>query len=234
MAISNERPLVVGIDGTEAGLRALDWAADQAAQRGWPLRLVNVFQPEVSDLPTRDPDDLGDPATTSAGVLAAAVEHLGRRAADLDGATVSRPGSPVTVLLDELADGRMLVIGRRGGGGFAARLLRSTSLACSVRATRPVVVVPAGASVAATTDVVLGVQALGGEDSAIALAFDHASAMHSRLVVVHAWEDMRYAPEARTLLTHRARAGTAQATRVAEASPHGERSTLTSRSTSFW
>ena len=105
------------------------------------------------------------------------------------------------------------------GAGVASlhRLLRSTSLACSVRATRPVVVVPAGASVAATTDVVLGVQALGGEDSAIALAFDHASAMHSRLVVVHAWEDMRYAPEARTLLTHRARAGTAQATRVAEA-----------------
>ncbi|MEU9383029.1 universal stress protein, partial [Streptomyces sp. NPDC048279] len=33
-------PLVVGVDGSESSLRAVDWAADEAALRGAPLRLV--------------------------------------------------------------------------------------------------------------------------------------------------------------------------------------------------
>ncbi|EKX67468.1 universal stress protein, partial [Streptomyces ipomoeae] len=35
-----ELPLAVGVDGSEAGMRAVDWAADEAALRGLPLRLV--------------------------------------------------------------------------------------------------------------------------------------------------------------------------------------------------
>jgi nucleotide-binding universal stress UspA family protein len=35
-----DRPVVVGVDGSEPGLRAVDWAADEAALRGLPLRLV--------------------------------------------------------------------------------------------------------------------------------------------------------------------------------------------------
>ncbi|MFI1030046.1 universal stress protein [Streptomyces sp. NPDC020951] len=33
-------PIVVGVDGSEPSLRAVDWAADEAALRGAPLRLV--------------------------------------------------------------------------------------------------------------------------------------------------------------------------------------------------
>ncbi|GHC47515.1 hypothetical protein GCM10010309_02500 [Streptomyces violaceochromogenes] len=35
-------PLVAGVDGSEPSLRAVDWAADEAALRGVPLRLVNA------------------------------------------------------------------------------------------------------------------------------------------------------------------------------------------------
>lgn len=35
-----ELPLVVGVDGSEPSLRAVDWATDEATLRGVPLRLV--------------------------------------------------------------------------------------------------------------------------------------------------------------------------------------------------
>ena len=47
------RSLVVGLDGSESALVALDWAAAEAAERNWPLRLVNAFlsrTPEVAYL----------------------------------------------------------------------------------------------------------------------------------------------------------------------------------------
>lgn len=36
-------PLVSGVDGSESSLRAVDWAADEAALHGLPLRLVYAF-----------------------------------------------------------------------------------------------------------------------------------------------------------------------------------------------
>lgn len=38
-----ELPLVVGVDGSEPSLRAMDWAVDEAARHGLPLRLVHAF-----------------------------------------------------------------------------------------------------------------------------------------------------------------------------------------------
>ncbi|WP_159062512.1 universal stress protein, partial [Streptomyces caniscabiei] len=38
--MSRDLPVVVGVDGSEPSLRAVDWAADEAALRGAPLRLV--------------------------------------------------------------------------------------------------------------------------------------------------------------------------------------------------
>ncbi|QIY53570.1 universal stress protein [Streptomyces sp. RPA4-5] len=35
-----EHPLVVGIDGSDSAFRALEWAADEAALHGLPLRVV--------------------------------------------------------------------------------------------------------------------------------------------------------------------------------------------------
>ena len=35
--------VVVGVDGSDTALRAVRWAADEAARRGAPLRLVTAF-----------------------------------------------------------------------------------------------------------------------------------------------------------------------------------------------
>lgn len=57
-------PLVVGVDGSEAGLWAADWAADEAALHGLELRIVHaslweryegpVFPP-APEVPTEHP-----------------------------------------------------------------------------------------------------------------------------------------------------------------------------------
>ena len=36
------RPIVVGADGSEESLRAVDWATSEAARRAVPLRIVTV------------------------------------------------------------------------------------------------------------------------------------------------------------------------------------------------
>ncbi|MFB7510384.1 universal stress protein, partial [Streptomyces broussonetiae] len=37
-----ERPLVVGVGGSDSSLQAVDWAADETARHGLPLRLVHA------------------------------------------------------------------------------------------------------------------------------------------------------------------------------------------------
>jgi nucleotide-binding universal stress UspA family protein len=37
--------IVVGIDGSDAGVRAAQWAVDEAVSRDVPLRLVHITEP---------------------------------------------------------------------------------------------------------------------------------------------------------------------------------------------
>ncbi len=187
---STNPPLVVGIDGSDHGLRATDWAAATAVTRRWPIRLVNVFAPYVP-LPAGPPARLAvvDPEGTSAAQLEVARAHLELYWPTIDVAVVPREGSTSTVLLDELDRGRMLVLGRRGMGRFAALLAGSTSLACAARARGTVVVVPMSYVAGSTTGrVVVGVDGSDRGESAIELAFAEASSRGGRLDVVHAWE----------------------------------------------
>ncbi|WP_448316081.1 universal stress protein, partial [Streptomyces sp. CO7] len=54
-------PLVVGVDGSEQSLGAVDWAADEAALRGLPLRLVHASLWERYEGPALA-EELGGPA----------------------------------------------------------------------------------------------------------------------------------------------------------------------------
>jgi nucleotide-binding universal stress UspA family protein len=44
-----EQPLVVAVDGSAPSLLAVDWAVDEVARLGLPLRLVHAFVPDESD-----------------------------------------------------------------------------------------------------------------------------------------------------------------------------------------
>lgn len=129
-APSPER-VVVGVDGSEASLRALAWAVSQARLSGATLVPLSVVA---------NGDHADQEAERSS--LRAAAEAAG---SGLDRPVLVEPhvrschASPE--LIAAAAEADLLVIGSRGRGGFASLLLGSTSSQVAGHATRPVVVV---------------------------------------------------------------------------------------------
>ncbi len=140
--------VVVGVDGSEHGDAALQFAAEEAALRGASLRIVCAWQ-----IPTGAtmsvgliPGLLQSFADEAEGIVQAAVA----RAKTLQPSVCSEPraveGHPGSVLLDEAQSAILLVVGSRGRGEFAGMLLGSVSHQVLQHAPCPVVVVPKGAA----------------------------------------------------------------------------------------
>jgi nucleotide-binding universal stress UspA family protein len=126
--------IVVGIDGSDDGQRALAWAVEEARTRRAILEVVHAWELMASD--TMSPD----PAGSASGVLARSLSDV-----DTDGVEVHPllvEGRPVPTLVRAAAEADLLVVGSRGRSGIAAVILGSVSSACVHYATCPVVVVP--------------------------------------------------------------------------------------------
>ena len=181
-------PIIAGTDGSEDSLRAVEWAAREAALRDAPLRIVSVpaFPPRMAP----DPADL----QTIAGLLhkaarqamATAAERAAEMSSGLAIDTELRPGPPAQALVEAARHASMLVVGSRGAGGFAALALGSVSRYVATHSPVPVVVAREE-SMAVHREIVVGVR--DPEDSAAALAFAFAEAALRKalLLAAHAW-----------------------------------------------
>lgn len=196
--------VVVGVDGSNAGLQALDWAAAEAKAGNHPLRLVHAYQPATSKAP-------GLPATTrllayenGRRILDAARQRLTTgRFSDLDVTYVLSEGPPPNVLLADITRSRSqeLVVGSRRLGWLSTLAYGSTSLACAARSAPPVVVVPRGWKIGQRRNrrVVVGVDPTAHGESALGYAFDHARRHRLEVVAVLCWEAANpYARDAST------------------------------------
>lgn len=140
--------IVVGIDGSHNAGRALEWAMTEAAIRKAHLTVLTVHPAPASywtGKPTLLPGDQGrvDEYRESAeSALAAATAKLG--ASQPESVTVTAvDGFPAQELINASKDADMVVVGSRGGGGFATLILGSVSNQVVHHAACPVVVVPA-------------------------------------------------------------------------------------------
>lgn len=139
-------PVVVGVDGSEASLAALRWAAGEAAAHGAPLIAVHVLDPrERAFAPYATPD--GPDADSRDGV-ASAEQLLCDNGID-DVRSVFEIGNPGQVLVRSTIGARMLVLGhadhhhrREGAAPHDGPALGTIARACVAHATCPVVVVP--------------------------------------------------------------------------------------------
>ncbi len=174
-------PLVVGIDGSEASLEAVDWAACEAVRHEVPLHVVHTAAPHHEA-----PD-----------VIAWASERARKAAPAVRLSSEVLHEDAASALVSKGRNAFALVVGSRGFGDLAGLLLGSVSLAVAARADCPVVVVRGGAEhrIARFESVVVGVEDGEGSGTAVRFAFREAHVRRCGLVAVHAWNALAGYPE---------------------------------------
>jgi nucleotide-binding universal stress UspA family protein len=139
--------ITVGVDGSDHAQPALDWALKEAGLRHAPLTVLTVH--EVASnywtghamvLPADESDRESARQSAEAAAVKAA-EGLGE-AKPASVTVVAVSGIPAQALIEASRDADLLVVGRRGGGGFTELMLGSTSSQVVHHAQCPVVVVP--------------------------------------------------------------------------------------------
>ncbi|MFH8983415.1 universal stress protein [Streptomyces varsoviensis] len=184
-------PLVVGVDGSESSLAAVDWAVDEAARLGLPLRLVQASLWERYEAATDLVDYVARPSERAMAerILASAAERARRRRGGVKVSTEVLPEDAPTALLREARNASTLVVGHRGRGPVAELLLGSVSLALAARARCPVVVVRGSSPPGdlARGPVLLGVGEPASGSAAVRFAFRAAAARRCGLDAVRAW-----------------------------------------------
>ncbi|WP_329372590.1 universal stress protein [Streptomyces sp. NBC_01483] len=192
-----ELPLVVGVDGSEPSLRAVDWATDEAALHGVPLRLVYASLWEryegaaLAEGLDRSPEQV-----MADNVVEAAAQRAHRRAPEVKVTTDVLPDDAVSVLLNEALTAAALVVGSRGRSGLAELLLGSVSLKVAGRAACPVIVLRGDqdnqARAGTHRRVVLGVGEGSHGTAAARFAFEEAEVRKAALDALRAWRCPAY------------------------------------------
>jgi nucleotide-binding universal stress UspA family protein len=176
-------PVLVGVDGSAAALSAVGFAAQEAALRKRPLRIVYVCQwPSVQFAIGALPEDLRMEGDQILGLARAQAQT---RAPGVEIRTSVAAGDAAAILVEEAERAVQVVLGGRGRDGFTELLLGSVAHRVAARAAVPVLVVRG--TPAAGGAVVLGIDGSPANEPAVGFAFDEASRRRAPLVAVHAW-----------------------------------------------
>lgn len=136
--------IVVGVDASAGSTAALEWAIGEARVRGasvtalmaWELPFVAI-PPEGAWTESINWDAARQEAELLLSETVAAVDTAG-----VEVTTRLVEGPAAHALLEESKDADLLVVGRRGHGGFLSLLLGSVSMQVAHHADCPVVIVP--------------------------------------------------------------------------------------------
>lgn len=182
--------VTVGYDGTPDSEEAVRWAAAEAAARAVALHIVSSYPVAYTGDPwsgylAAEAIDAAQQATeTSLEAIRATVVGANP---GLEVTTHATGESAQTALLDDVAQGDVLVVGASRHTGAAAFWLGSTPRALARRSPCPVVVVRGSTPAGPPRSVVVGVDGSGASDEALEWACTEATLHGAGLVVVHAW-----------------------------------------------
>src|SRR5215212_811855 len=191
MSQDPRHPVVVGVDASDAALRATRFAAEEARRRRVPLRIVHALTWPFDSLvpPSTELDEVGQLRAGAATIAQWAADAVS--GGDLEISTSVEEGHPVAVLRAASEDAQLMVLASRGIGGVTGLLVGSTADGLVASASCPVIVLPdeASASVPDRHSVVVGVETGRGDPEVLEFAFAEAAERGTDKVAVHAWQD---------------------------------------------
>ncbi|MEK0306260.1 universal stress protein [Bifidobacterium favimelis] len=143
--MGNDKAILVGVDGSDASYKAAWWAANYAKHAGLMLQIVCAYSPLSYAAVSFDASytTMGD--DTASHNDAQEILSKAKAIADeqgVDAATLIVTGDPSSVFVELSRNYNLIVIGNRGKGGLAERLLGTTSSSLPAYAYCPIVVVP--------------------------------------------------------------------------------------------
>ncbi len=189
--MSRQPQVIAGVDGSDESLQAAKWAAAQVSHGGGTLTLVCAYAiASYSSVALDGGFSLLDDRALEANAVRI-VEQAAAALADFEIpiATQVEVGDPASVLTELSREADLVVIGSKGGGGFADRLLGSVSSALPAHASCPVVVVPehqSGRPFVPVKRIVVGVDGSEVASTALKRAVDEAEIWDAQLTVVTA------------------------------------------------
>ncbi|GAA3614304.1 universal stress protein [Nonomuraea rosea] len=183
--------IIVGVDGSRAGLEATGWAAVEAALRQAPLTVAHAVPRWVCEPAAGRYAEVNRWMREGAQtVLATARDRALRERPGLGVETVLLPGDPRSALIKAADDAELLVVGSRGIGGVRGLLVGSVAHGIAAHALTDVVLVrdrPSPGGGAQGREVVVGVDGSPGAHRALDFGFDYARRHGTRLRAVQAW-----------------------------------------------
>lgn len=187
--------IVVAVDGSDAGAAAVAWAANAAAKRSAPLKLVTAYtMPQFMYADGMIPpqelyDQLEDEAMEKINDAREIVKGFDE---SIEVSYYIGEATPIDLLLQLSEDADIVVMGSRGLGGLSGLVLGSVSSAVVSHAACPVVVVRKDNDVTVENKygpVVVGVDGSDISRKALDYAFREADARGATLRAVHSWAD---------------------------------------------
>ena len=191
--MADGRPIVVGVDGSDGSAAAVQWAAREASLRKLRLRIVHAT------VPTHLPAMRSTAAATTTEwrkqaerTAARGVEAARRSVPSLTvESKVYLNQTPAAALAGESESATLLVVGARGGGGFAGLQLGSTAVQVIELVPGPLVVVRGSAAGALSgptaARIVVGVDGSEPSQRALRFAVGEAAANGTGVIAIHAW-----------------------------------------------
>jgi nucleotide-binding universal stress UspA family protein len=178
----HEARIVVGVDGSTAGIAAVRWAAAEAWLREVELQVLVAYHWRTPGMRFRSGGELLRAADQrAAAVLDSAMLQARSIAINVPVRGAAVVGDPVPVLLRAAADADLLVVGSRSRGGVRL-LLGSVSSQVATNAPCSVAVVRGRGNTPASA-VVVGVNESPSAAAAAGLAFEEAALRRSSTLV---------------------------------------------------
>jgi nucleotide-binding universal stress UspA family protein len=135
------KPIVVGVDGTPASDRALEWALDEAVVRGCPLHVVHAwnFEPLVDWTETAEERVRAE----SEALIEDAVRKASQQREEMPEIVRKSLRGDAAETLERTSEGAaMLVVASHTGHRIRQIVLGSTSMHVVRHAHAPIVVIP--------------------------------------------------------------------------------------------